>query len=338
MQRADGAFGALIIREAKEEIPAKIRSLYDYDLIDNVMIMQDWDHKVGLAGFNSFHHSIGHNKPKNILINARGRYYEPELEPEHQNITITTEASQSNETDSSEAPNKSNENKIDQMNANKTPPVSKNYSVIPAPHKYKRESQLDAVPETHLTPYEVFHVDANAKYRFRTINSGFLNCPLEISVDNHTLIIIASDGHYINPVEVDTLVSYAGERYDFVLHADQPIGNYWLRVKGLMDCDERFLKAHQGAIIRYNGAEEDEIPGPLIYDFKREGMQINSLNKGTGHVDSLSIAEVTAIEPDTPELIKEYTDYKFYIYYDFYDKDFPHFNHPDLYSIQAGLF
>ena len=28
----------------------------------------------------------------------------------------------------------------------------------------------------------------------------------------------------------------AGERYDFVLETDQPVGNYWVKAYGLMDC------------------------------------------------------------------------------------------------------
>lgn len=189
--------------------------------------------------------------------------------------------------------------------------------------------------ETQHTPYELFTVDKGFRYRFRTINSGFLNCPLEISIDNHTLDMIASDGHYFETVRVDSIVSYAGERFDFILTADQAIGNYWIRIRGLMDCDERFLKAHQGAILRYGGAASTEPSASLEYDFHRGGFQMNSLNKGTGHVDSVSIAELTAIEPDTPELLTANADYKFYVYYDFYDKNFPHFNHPELYSIEA---
>ena len=39
------------------------------------------------------------------------------------------------------------------------------------------------------------------RYRFRLINAGFLNCPIELSVDNHTLLIISSDGSDLKPVE-----------------------------------------------------------------------------------------------------------------------------------------
>ena len=65
---------------------------------------------------------------------------------------------------------------------------------------------------------------------------------------------------------------------------------------------------------------------------------MNSLNRGTGHVDYVTIAEVTSAEPDTPKLLEENADYKFYVYYDFYDKNFPQFNHPGFYDMNSGDF
>lgn len=325
MQRADGAFGALLIREPKSDLPLHVRNAYDFDSVDHLMIMQDWDHKTGVSGFNSFHHSIGNNKPKNILVNGRGRYFEPILNSETTTTTTTSSTTV--------APNANDSGTAFEEDTNAIP--NQPFSVVGVKQKRSPSDASPPLPETEHTPYEVFIVDKGFRYRFRTINSGFLNCPLEISIDNHTMEVIASDGHYFDPVRVDSFVTYAGERFDFVVTGDQPIGNYWIRIRGLMDCDERFLKAHQGAILRYNGAVVDEPSSPLVYDYHRGGFQLNSLNKGTGHVDSVSIAELTANEPDTPELLTPDADYKFYVYYDFYDKDFPHFNHPDLYSIQA---
>lgn len=330
MQRADGAFGAVLIREPKSELPSHIRNAYDFDSIDHLMMMQDWDHKTGVAGFSSFHHSIGNNKPKNILVNGRGRYFEPNLE-ESKQVIVDNHMTTTTTTSTTIAPNASSQETAFDEETNAIP----NFSVIGVKQKRSPLADSSAVLETSHTPYEVFAVDKGFRYRFRTINSGFLNCPLEISIDNHTMDVIASDGHYFDAVRVDSFVTYAGERFDFVVAADQAIGNYWIRIRGLMDCDERFLKAHQGAILRYGGALAEEPSSPLQYDFHRGGFQLNSLNKGTGHVDSVSIAELTSSEADTPELLTEDADYKFYVYYDFYDKDFPHFNHPELYSIQA---
>lgn len=63
----------------------------------------------------------------------------------------------------------------------------------------------------------------------------------------------------------DSLVSYAGERWDFVLNADQKVGNYWIRFAGLMDCDQRFTSAHQVAVLHYDGAPEVEPEEPVGY-------------------------------------------------------------------------
>lgn len=66
---------------------------------------------------------------------------------------------------------------------------------------------------------------------------------------------------YYVMIVAESLVSYAGERFDFIIEMDQPVDNYWIRFRGLMDCDERFLSAYQIAILRYEGAPEEE---PLV--------------------------------------------------------------------------
>lgn len=63
-----------------------------------------------------------------------------------------------------------------------------------------------------------------------------------------------------------SLVTYAGERFDFILSADQEKDLYWIRFRGLMDCDERFTKAYQMAVLEYKGlnVSEDSYPaGPI---------------------------------------------------------------------------
>ena len=68
------------------------------------------------------------------------------------------------------------------------------------------------------------------------------------------------------------MVVYAGERYDVILTADQPPGVYWLKVHGLMDCDERYTLAHQVAVLRYQGAEQPVPQQEIDYwSTKRDG-------------------------------------------------------------------
>lgn len=53
------------------------------------------------------------------------------------------------------------------------------------------------------------------------MNSFSHVCPAQLEIENHSLLIIASDGNHVRPVLVDTLVSTSGERYDFVVNANQ---------------------------------------------------------------------------------------------------------------------
>ena len=74
---------------------------------------------------------------------------------------------------------------------------------------------------TTATPLAVFRVEAGQRYRFRFINSMSYICPVQFGIQNHTLQMIASDSFDLQPVVVDFFVSTSGERYDFVINANQ---------------------------------------------------------------------------------------------------------------------
>lgn len=46
-------------------------------------------------------------------------------------------------------------------------------------------------------------------------------CPFTLEVENHTLVVIASDSYDLQPVEIDSLFANHGERFDFVINANQ---------------------------------------------------------------------------------------------------------------------
>ena len=46
----------------------------------------------------------------------------------------------------------------------------------------------------HETPRSVFAVKQGLRFRFRIVNAGILYCPIEVSIDNHLLAVIAVDG------------------------------------------------------------------------------------------------------------------------------------------------
>lgn len=49
-------------------------------------------------------------------------------------------------------------------------------------------------------------------------------CPTAIEIEHHSLRVIASDSYDLQPVTVEKLISNAGERYDFVVDANQNQG------------------------------------------------------------------------------------------------------------------
>uniref|UniRef100_A0A182VY04 Uncharacterized protein n=1 Tax=Anopheles minimus TaxID=112268 RepID=A0A182VY04_9DIPT len=367
MQRGDGAFGALIIRKDNDIHEL----LYDQDLSEHVITVQDWGHEQGVSLFAAHHHSTGDNKPPNLLINGRGKYFqrfakttplttttttqETILEALEENLSVTAqpEISPIDETEATTVvedvgttlePIETTSDYVEllQVSSNTNPKTVLRAEDVR--HRTKRQSRTVnfnavVVPESQHIPLSVFYVEKGRRYRFRLINAEFLNCPVELSIENHNLTVIASDGFGIQPLEdLGSFVSYAGERFDFVVKANQPIGNYLIRFRGLMDCDERFTSAYQFAVLRYRGAPEDtEYVSWPSYDYEAPGVQLNSLNRGPGAEDVVTIAETNALDQEDLLLLRNETDYKFYVYYDFYGKDNPHFHVPSLYGFQQVI-
>lgn len=65
----------------------------------------------------------------------------------------------------------------------------------------------------------------------------------------------------MQPLEVDTLITTSGERYDFVINAIQPNeqANYWIKLRAIGPCSSR--KVEQFAILSYENVENWEILG-----------------------------------------------------------------------------
>lgn len=66
-----------------------------------------------------------------------------------------------------------------------------------------------------------------------------------------------------------------GERYDFVLTADQKEGNYWIKLQGLAECQVN--KGHGYAILHYNGFEGDLRPDSDPTDFSTQDGVVSSV-------------------------------------------------------------
>ena len=77
-------------------------------------------------------------------------------------------------------------------------------------------------------------------YRFRVIGVGSMY-PIRISVDQHNLTIVASDGYDVKPMIVESFIINPGERFDFLLTTDQNIDNYWIRGESIEVCFVFFI-------------------------------------------------------------------------------------------------
>ena len=83
-------------------------------------------------------------------------------------------------------------------------------------------------------PLEIFKVKKGGKYRFRLICSS-MTFAFRVSIDNHMLNIIATDGYDVTTKQVESVIVFSGERYDFWIDADDPLenGTYWIRAETL---------------------------------------------------------------------------------------------------------
>ena len=65
-----------------------------------------------------------------------------------------------------------------------------------------------------------------------------------------------------------SLVTYAGERFDFIVEMNQEPGNYWIHFRGLLDCGENFTKAYQVAVLHYEGAPKSNPKSKVSYKIR----------------------------------------------------------------------
>jgi hypothetical protein len=56
---------------------------------------------------------------------------------------------------------------------------------------------------------------------------------------------------------------FKGERFDFILNANQDIKNYWIRVKGFLHC----RNVYQTAILNYEEELPSSIPVALPFNY-----------------------------------------------------------------------
>ncbi|KAL0059949.1 laccase, multicopper oxidase, benzenediol:oxygen oxidorectuctase [Marasmius tenuissimus] len=149
----------------------------------------------------------------------------------------------------------------------------------------KAKTLVDPTPDTTLinglgrhkggapTDLAIIQVQQGNRYRMRLANVACQPDYL-FSIDNHAMTIIEADSINHEPLEVDSLRIFVGQRYSFVLNADQPVGNYWVRADP-SDGDGGFNGGINSAILRYVGAPEAEPAEDLAAANKSDGREMN---------------------------------------------------------------
>ncbi|KAG7094425.1 hypothetical protein E1B28_008025 [Marasmius oreades] len=117
-------------------------------------------------------------------------------------------------------------------------------------------------PENPTAPFSVINVEHGKRYRFRLIS---MSCDPShtFSIDGHNFTIIETDGQYTQPHTVTSIFLHAGQRYSIILHANQKIGNYWIRASP-DDGPVGYENGINSAILRYSGSPPSE-PQPSTH-------------------------------------------------------------------------
>ena len=77
--------------------------------------------------------------------------------------------------------------------------------------------------------------------------------------------MIEVDGINVTPLTVDSIQIYAGQRYSFILTANQTIENYWVRaLPNVGGPSQDFTNGYNSAILRYDTADEVEPTTPEV--------------------------------------------------------------------------
>lgn len=93
--------------------------------------------------------------------------------------------------------------------------------------------------ESPNAPLTKFHVKFGKRFRFRlAYGGGTKSCPIKFSIEQHTLELVALDGHIIATEDVASIVLGRGERADFILEAKRSPGVYKMKVVADELCQE----------------------------------------------------------------------------------------------------
>ena len=200
-QRTDGFFGTLVVKESKERMENVTKELEDKGIPSfedhpdrHSLILLDWDQESALENFAQLGASLGFFPGVPV-----GRV--PTDCDKRYGATRGVDGS----------------------------------GIGPVPYfsgLINGKGRHEDIPYSQ-TRLSVFTVTKGQRYRFRLIGAQGLYA-YKFSIDGHRLTVVGTDGYWIQPEEdTDYIIIHTGERYDFILDADQEVKEYWIRAETL---------------------------------------------------------------------------------------------------------
>ncbi|XP_028402557.1 laccase-2-like [Dendronephthya gigantea] len=187
-QRTDGLFGALIVKEKNLTEAYSGYGSFQDLPGQHTLSLMDWQRESSLDLFVQIHSSLGYFEDTAV-----------DEVPTRRNSRYMSTCSQ---------------------DAAEVGPVPYWSGIINGLGKHK------TVPFKNSKLSE-FYVSRGKTYRFRLIGAQ-ANYAYKFYIGGHKLRVIATDGFFIEPISADFLIVNTGERYDFLLKADQTSGSDFL--------------------------------------------------------------------------------------------------------------
>ncbi|KAG8291107.1 hypothetical protein J6590_068953 [Homalodisca vitripennis] len=162
------------------------------------------------------------------------------------------------------------------------------------------------------------NVTANRRHRLRIAYAvTSLSCPISVAVESHSLLIIALDGHPIQPVAAESIRLAPGERVDAVLTADQEAGDYQLTAHTGISCT---VRADASALLSYQ-SQQPLSPLPLTHHQPHQVKGLSTVGDlecgGVGSTALVCLPKIRSLTKLPPELTADRLDYTLYLPFDF---------------------
>ncbi len=165
--------------------------------------------------------------------------------------------------------------------------------------QYPCANVTDGAPCSETTPdeYAAWQFEAGKTYRLRFINAG-ASAFETISIDGHTMTVIANDFVAVQPYETQYVTLGVGQRTDVLVTADaaDPTQAYWLRTYNQPQCGDTNGPDGRG-IIYYSGSGSDGVvPTPTNTDSSPP--PVNTFCQNDPLASTVPVYVIPAAEPD----------------------------------------